>query len=36
MQRNERSMERSEGKDSLEEPGEGEKLWGPCVNYLVV
>lgn len=37
MQRNEGSTERSEGKDnSLEEAGEGEKLWGPCINYLVV
>ena len=30
-------MERSEGKkSSLEEQGEGEELWGPCINYLVV
>lgn len=34
---NEGSMERSEAEDSsLEEAGEGEKLWGPCINYHVV
>lgn len=30
-------MERSEGKEgSLKDQGEGEELWAPSINYLVV